>query len=562
MSALPRFSRDIAGRDLAAALVVVVMLVPQSLAYAQLAGLPLQAGLYASVLPMIAYAVFGSSTTLSVGPVAVMSLMTAAALGRLVPPGDPTYFVLAAALALLSGGFLFLAGCLRLGLIANLMSHPVVAGFMSGAAILIILGQLKTLLGMQGEGETAIELALSLLAHRHSVHLPTAVFGTTVLALLWLIPRLIQRFGARLRVRQSALDLARRLTPVGLVIGAIAVTSLLTLADRHGIKVVGAIPGGMPGLAVPMPGLDRLTELLMPALSIALIGFVESVSVAQSLGLRRGERIVPDAELRGLGAANIAAGLSAGFPVAGGLSRSIVNFSAGARSRMAGVYAAALMLIVVQFLTTFFASLPNTVLAAAIILPASGLIDRHTLKEAWQFSRTDASAYLGTAIGVLLLGIELGILCGVLLSIAAIVWQASAPNIVVLGRVPGSTHYRNEKRAEVITYPHILAVRIDADLFFGNAREVERRLEQEIAAHPGTAHLVLNLSAVNQIDLTALEGLRELNASLRLRGITLHLVEIKTAVLEKLERSAFLGELSRRPFRFMHEAFEGLNAGH
>lgn len=553
--------RATAGKDLAAAFVVVVMLVPQSLAYAQLAGMPLQTGLYASVLPMIAYALFGSSTTLSVGPVAVMSLMTAATLATIAPAGDPQYFVMAASLALLSGVFLFAAGLLRLGLVANLMSHPVVAGFMTGAAVLIILGQFKTLLGMDGHGETAVLLALSLLENRDSVQGPTAVMGLVVLALLWLTPHVLVSLGRRLGLPLSVVDLARRLTPVGLVVCAIVVTALFALDTRYAISVVGAIPGGMPGLTVPMPTPEAFAKLILPALSLALIGFVESVSVAQSLALRRGERISPDAELRGLGAANIAAGLSAGFPVAGGLSRSIVNFSAGAGSRLAGVYAGLLMLVVVQFMTEAFASLPNTVLAAAIILPASGLIDIHVLQQAWRYSRTDAWAYIGTAVGVLVLGIELGILCGVLFSVAAIVWQASAPHIAVLGRVPGTTNYRNQVNSDVITYPHILALRIDADLFFANARAVEQRLEQEVSARADARHLILNLSAVNQIDLTGLEGLRELNATLRARGVTLHLAEVKGPVLEKLEQSALIDELARKPFRFMHDAFVGLNAG-
>jgi SulP family sulfate permease len=553
--------RATAGKDLAAAFVVVVMLVPQSLAYAQLAGMPLQAGLYASVLPMIAYAVFGSSSTLSVGPVAVMSLMTAATLANIAPAGDPQYFVLAASLALLSGLFLFAGGLLKLGLVANLMSHPVVAGFMTGAAVLIILGQIKTLLGMEGHGETAVLLAVSLVENRGTVQGPTALMGLIVLALLWSTPRALVVLGRRFGVALAVIDLARRLTPVGLVVCAIFFTALFALDSRYAIPVVGAIPGGMPGLTVPMPAPEAFAKLLLPALSLALIGFVESVSVAQSLALRRGERISPDAELRGLGAANIAAGLSAGFPVAGGLSRSIVNFSAGAGSRLAGVYAGLLMLIVVQFMTKAFASLPNTVLAAAIILPASGLIDLHVLQQAWRYSRTDAWAYIGTAVGVLVLGIELGILCGVLFSVAAIVWQASAPHIAVLGRVPGTTNYRNQVNAEVITYPHILALRIDADLFFANARAVEQRLEQEVSARAEARHLILNLSAVNQIDLTGLEGLRELNATLRARGVTLHLAEVKGPVLEKLKQSVLIDELARKPFRFMHDAFVGLNAG-
>ena len=550
------------GRDFTAALIVVVMLVPQSLAYAQLAGMPLQSGLYASVLPMIAYAVFGSSTTLSVGPVAVISLMTATALAGIGAEDSSTYLLLAAWLALISGGVLMLAGALRLGFVANLMSHPVVAGFMTGAAILIVLGQLKTLLGMEGEGETALQLGWSLLQHVHTVHTPTAMLGACLLLLLWSVPRLVFLLGRRVRASDRTLDLSRRLTPVVLIMLSIIVMTTLGLDRSHGITVVGAIPAGLPDPGITLPSRVQLEALLLPALSIGLIAFVESVSVAQSLAMRRGERIDPNAELRGLGAANLAAGLSAGFPVAGGLSRSIVNFSAGARTRMAGVYAALLMLAVVAFLTRAFSQLAHTVLAAAIILPALGLVDLRILREAWAFSRSDAWAYIGTAVGVMVLGIEIGILCGVIFSLATIQWRASNPHVAEIGRVPGTTHYRNVKRSDVVTYPHVLAIRVDGDFFFGNVRPVTMQIEQALAARPGVTHLVLDLSAVNRIDLTGLEGLRELNRSLRARQVTLHLAEVKGPVLDRLECSHLPQELARNPFRFLHEAFVALDAAH
>lgn len=554
--------RDAFGRDFTAALIVVVMLVPQSLAYAQLAGMPLQSGLYASVLPMIAYAIFGSSTTLSVGPVAVISLMTATALSGLEIADPAAYWLLSAWLALISGAVLMLSGLLRLGFVANLMSHPVVAGFMTGAAVLIVLGQFKTLLGMQAAGDTAFELGRSLLQHRHTIHVPTATLGLGVLLLLWLLPQVILRLGQRLRVPDRSLDLVRRMTPVMLIVLSVIVTITFDLDTRHGISVVGIIPQGLPELGVAMPSRAQLEALLLPALSIGLIGFVESVSVARSLGMRRGERIDPNAELRGLGASNLAAGLSGGFPVAGGLSRSIVNFSAGARTRMAGVYAALLMLAVVAFLTSAFSQLAHAVLAAAIIVPALGLVDTKILREAWVFSRSDAWAYIGTAVGVMVLGIEIGILCGVIFSLASLQWQASNPHLAEIGRVPGTTHYRNVKRSNVVTYPHVLAIRIDGDFFFGNVRPVTARLEQALLARPGVTHLVLDLSAVNRVDLTGLEALRELNFSLRARRVTLHLAEVKGPVLDALERSHFLQELSRAPFRFLHDAFVALDAAH
>ncbi len=556
-----KYSKYLAGRDLGAALVVVVMLVPQSLAYAQLAGMPLQAGLYASILPLVAYAVFGSSSTLSVGPVAVISLMTASALAGLAPPGGAEYLLLATWLALLSGAMLLLAGCLRMGFVANLMSHSVIAGFMTGAAILIVLGQLKPLWGLQGQGDTALELALSLFKHRASLHLPTAIVGTGALVFLWLLPRVTWHVGQRLGVSVNVLDLARKLAPLLLVFGAIALTSILDLAQRFEFTVVGHIPAGLPSIGIQLPQRAQLAALILPAFIIGMIGFVESVSVAQSLATRRRERIDPNAELRGLGAANIAAAFSGGFPVTGGLSRSIVNFSAGARTPLAGVYAAGLMLGVVSFLTGAFAQLPTAVLAAAIIIPVFGLIDVSVLRHAWGYARADAWAYLGTALGVLGLGIELGILLGVGISVTTIVWQASVPHIAEIGRLPGTVHYRNTKRAQVITYPHLLALRIDADLFFANTRPVERAIEAALSGRPEITQLVLDLSGVNHIDLTALEGLRELNRNLRTRGVSLSLAEVKGPVLDRLQRSTLLDELAQAPFRFTHDAFLALNAG-
>lgn len=557
---LARYDAHTAGRDLGAAVVVVVMLVPQSLAYAQLAGMPLQTGLYASILPLVAYALFGTSSALSVGPVAVISLMTATALSGLTVAGSAEYLMLAAWLALLSGAMLLVAGYLRMGFAANLMSHPVIAGFMTGAAVLIVLGQLKPLLGMQGHGDTALELARLLFAQRASVHGLTALMGCGALLLLWLLPRAIRWLGARLDLRAGMVDIGRKLSPVVLVVVAITVTAGLDLDRRFELAVVGHIPSGLPRLGLGLPSAAQFQSLLLPAFIIGLIGFVESVSVAQSLAIQRRERIDPNAELRGLGAANIAAAISGGFPVTGGLSRSIVNFSAGARTPLAGVFAALMMLGVVNFLTAAFAHLPNAVLAAAIIIPVLGLIDISVLKHAWGYARADAWAYLGTALGVMGLGIELGIMLGVVISVTTIVWQASMPHIAEIGRVDGTSHYRNVKRADVITYPHLLALRVDADLFFANARPVENAIQAAVAARAGTAHLVLDLSAVNHIDLTGLEGLRELNRHLQASGVTLHLAEVKGPVLDRLERTEFLAELAQPPFRFTHDAFVALNA--
>ncbi len=550
---LKNYDCRLAWGDFTAALIVVVMLVPQSLAYAQLARMPLEAGLYASIFPLIAYAIFGSSSTLSVGPVAVISLMTATSLAAFGPVEPHAYLLLAAWLALLSGLMLFAAGILRLGFVANLISHPVLAGFMSGAAVLIILGQLKPLLGMDGTGTTALALAQSLYRHRASVSWPTAYLGMTCVALLVLLPRLLRRLSG-----PQSRDVVVRLVPLLLVVLATLTTAYWELDIAQGVAVVGNIPASLPPLGMEHISLEQLRALLLPAFALGLIGFVESVSVAQALGARRKERIAPDAELRGLGAANIAAALSGGFPVTGGLSRSVVNFSAGARTPGAGVFTALMMLMVVTTMTQLFARLPICVLAAAIIVPVAGLIDTATLRHAWRYSPIEAVAYLGTACGVLTVGIELGILLGVAISVLAMLWQASRPHIAEIGRVPGTVHYRNVKRAEVETVPEILAMRIDGDIFFANIRPITDEVLRLANGREKLAHVVLDMSAVNRIDLTGLEGLQTLLGNLAAREVLLSLAEVKGPILDSLRGSTLMENLGPRVYRFTHDAIAAL----
>ena len=555
---LRSYSPTRAAGDLSAALVVVIMLVPQGLAYAQLAGVPPQTGLYASILPLVAYALFGSSSTLAVGPVAVTSLMTAAALAQLTPVGSPEYAVLAGWLALLSGVMLFVAGMLRLGFIANLMSDSVVVGFISGASVLIVLGQLKSLFGMQGGGHTALEIMRSLYAERASVNMTTTIVGSAALGMLVICQYRLGALLVKLKLSVERANLVVKLAPLFIVVVATMVSAMGNLHADHGLVVVGTISAGLPAFGLRALKPDELRALLMPALTIGLIGFVGSVSTAQSLGFRRHERIAPNDELRGLGAANIAAALSGGFPVTGGLSRSIVNYNAGAQTPIAGIYAALLMACVLLTLTGWFAPLPTTVLAATIIVPAISLIDLSRLAHAWRCARSDAWALIGTALGVIVCGVEIGIAVGIAISIGNVLWQVSRPHIAKLGRVPGTEQYLNVDRAEVETNPAVLILRIDENIFFANVRAVEDRILAALTEHPAVADLVLDLSAVNFIDYTALERLIELNRNLRGNGLTLHLARVKGPVMDRLARSDLLNELSGQVFRFVHEALTAL----
>lgn len=541
--------------DLTAGFIVTVMLIPQSLAYAMLAGLPPQAGLYASILPIVAYAALGSSMTLAVGPVAVASLMTASALAPLAAPGSAEYVVLATQLALLSGLMLLGFGILRLGFMAHFLSHPVISGFITGSAILIAVGQLPHLLGVRVAASGVFDRLAGLAGALPETRPATLAIGLASLLFLLGARRLVTPRLVRLGVSPATATLLTRLAPMLAVILSTAIVAAFGLDRRAGVSVVGDVPAGLPSFTLSLPGIDALQQLWLPALLISLVGFVESVSVGQSLALRRRQRIEPDRELLGLGAANVASALSGGFPVTGGFSRSVVNFDAGARTPLAGVISAVLMAIVLFGLTGLFRYLPHAVLAATIIVAVTSLVDVQALRQAWRYDRADGLSLLATAAGVVLLGVEGGILLGVALSLGVLVWRSSRPHIAVIGRVPGTEHFRNVERHDVQTVPGLLAVRIDESLYFANATAVDDRIEALLARHPGTRRVLLACSAVNQLDATALEVLAQMESRLAGRGIELVLAEVKGPVMDRL-RSTDLGErLRERIYLSVHDAF-------
>lgn len=552
---LRHYQRPWLGGDVTAGLIVTVMLIPQSLAYAMLAGLPPAAGLYASLLPLIAYALLGSSRTLAVGPVAVASLMTASALAPLASPGSPEYGALAVTLALLSGLMLVAFGLLRLGFLAYFLSHPVISGFISGSAVLITVGQLKYLLGVSLPGGSFLATITALAQKLPEANRMTALMGLVSLVLLFAARRWLARLLMRLGLSAKTGDLIAKLAPMLIVIGATAFVAHTRADISAGVSVVGAVPSGLPSLSLPSLTLPSLQALWLPALLISLVGFVESVSVAQSLAIKRGQRISPDRELLGIGAANLASAVSGGYPVTGGFARSVVNFSAGAHTPGAGVISAVLMAVVIAGFTGWFYFLPHAVLAATIIVAVLSLIDWHTLKEAWHYDRADAFSLLLTFAGVLLLGVEEGILLGVALSLAALVWRSSHPHMAVVGRVPGTEHFRNIARHQTETLPGLIALRVDESLYFANARVLEEKIEALVQSHPDTRCILLILSAVNQLDTTALSALTEMESSLAARNILLQFAEVKGPVLDRL-RDTPLGErLRERIFLSTHQAF-------
>ena len=552
-----RYNRQTLTSDLVAAMIVTIMLIPQSLAYALLAGLPPEVGLYASVLPLIAYAIFGTSTALAVGPVAVVSLMTATAVGRLAAEGTADYASAAILLATLSGLMLLVMGVLRLGFVANFLSHPVVSGFITASGIIIATGQLGGLLGISAKGQTLPEIVQSLASSLGDTNFYTLAVGLTALGLLFWIRTDLKHWLRRLSVPDGIAKVLVRAGPVFVVFLTMAASALFELGAR-GVALVGAVPQGLPMLSVPSFDLETVQALLVPALIISIVGFVESISVAQTLAAKRRERIEPNQELIGLGASNLAAAIGGGYPVTGGFARSVVNFDAGAATPAAGAFTAVGIALATLLLTPFLAILPKATLAATIVIAVLTLVDFSILKRAWSYSRADFLAVLTTILGTLLLGVETGISLGVGTSILVFLYRSSRPHAAIVGQVPGTEHYRNVLRHKVDTVPGLLSIRIDESLYFANARYLEDLIYNRVAADPAVKDVVLMCSAVNAIDMSALESLEAIQHQLADMGVRLHLSEVKGPVMDRLEGTEFLEHLSGRVYLSQHQAVQAI----
>ena len=527
---LRHYRRSMLTGDISAGFVVAMMMIPQGMAYALVAGLPPVVGIYASIVPPLLYALFGSSMTQSVGPMAITSLMTATVLAPLAVAGSALHMVLAAQLALISGAVLLVCGLLRLGFVANFFSRPVMSGFTIGAAVVIAWGQVEPLLG----------------GPLQQVHPASAMVGIGSLALLLLARSFLAGGLQRLGLNATTADVGARLAPMLLVVGATLLVALLNLGAA-GVQLTGAVPSGLPGLNLATSP-QHWRALVQPALLIGFVIFLISMSAAQTLALKRQEKLQSNYELVGLGVANIGSALTGGFPVTGSISRSAVNFSAGANTPLASIITAVLLAVALVAPTGWLALLPLPALAATIIVAVLGMLELSTLRTAWRYDRSDALALLATAGGVVVLGIEAGVVIGVVLSMANLIWRASRPHIAVLGRIVGSEHFRNIERYAAETVPDVLMLRIDANLFFGNVEAVNERIEEELTAHPQTCHLVLVMTAVSSIDTSALFGLAELNMSLKGRAIGLHLAEVKGPVMDRLKDSDLPALLNGRIF--------------
>jgi len=548
---LRHYQRGDLSHDLVAGLVTAILLVPQGMAFAILAGLPAQVGLYASILPPVIYALFGSSRTLAVGPVSVAAIMVAHALATHATP--ETYLAQAVALALMSGLILLAMGALRLGVLVSLLSHPVLSGFTSAAAVVIIASQIGNLTGLKVADLSALSnLAVS--------GLQPAILALALISIggLLLMGRPLERGLTRIGFAAKQAQLIGRGGP--LVVVVLATGTALIPALNHLIPMVGAIPAGLPSFSFGFLGQARWIDLLPSAVLIALVGYVESIAIAKALAHRRRQSVAPNQELLALGAANIGAAFTGGMPVAGGFSRTMVNFNAGARTQMAGLITAGLVGLVALTLTGLLQYIPKAALAAIIVVAVARLIDFAALKQALHYDRLDAAVILATFAGVLALGIEPGLMAGIGASLLLYVWRTRQPHIAVLGRIVGSEQFRNVARHSVSTSPELLLVRVDENLNFANAEYLEQTLSDLVGAQPQVRHLVLIASGVNHIDSSALSTLEKLVVSLRDAGVTLHLAEIKGPVRDRLQRTALPALIHPgRLFASTHQAMAELS---
>ena len=554
------YDRSTLTNDLVAALIVTIMLIPQSLAYALLAGLPPEMGLYASMLPIIFYAIFGTSRALAVGPVAVVSLLTVAAVSKIAVPGTSEYILAAITLAFLSGLILFALGLFRLGFLANFLSHPVIAGFITATGIIIAVSQLKNILGIDAHGHTIPDLSRSLAHNLSGLNWITAVIGVVTTGFLFWVRKGLLPLLDSLGVAPRIASIIVKAGPIAAIVATTLVVWFFDLTAK-GVQVVGDVPKGLPPFTMPSLSMDMWSNLIGAAILISIIGFIESVSVAQTLAAKKRQRIDPDQELIGLGAANLGASLTGGFPVTGGFSRSVVNYDAGADTPAAGAYTAIGLAGASLFLTPLIFHLPKATLAATIIVAVLSLVDFSVLKKTWHHSKADFAAVISTISITLLMGVELGVSAGVTVSILIHLYKSSRPHMAIVGQVPKTEHYRNILRHDVLTDPKILTIRVDESLYFANTRYLEDRIYDEVAQQLELQHVVLMCSAVNTIDMSALQSLEAINERLYAGGVTFHFSELKGPVMDQLSATGFLDVLSGEVFLSQHNAQTTLRVG-
>jgi SulP family sulfate permease len=524
------YKKEYLSGDLSAGLTVGVMLVPQGMAYSMLAGLPPIYGLYASTIPLIIYAIFGTSRQLAVGPVAMVALLVSSGVGALADLGSAEFVGLAILLALMVGVIQFLMGVFRFGFIVNFLSHPVIAGFTSAAALIIGFSQLKHLLGISIPRGKVHETIINVVENFNQINLPTLALGGTAILIILAIKRMKRRIPAPLIV-------------VVLGILAVYLFNLTTI----GVKIVGDVPSGFPFFSLPSVDLNALQILLPTALTISFVSFMESIAVAKAIQKKHKDyEIDNNQELIGLGLSNIVGSFFKSFPVTGGFSRTAVNDQAGAKTGLAAIISAILVTLTLLFLTDYFYNLPTAILSAIIMVAVFGLIDIKEAKHLWKTDKKDFSLFMITAIGTLILGIEEGILLGAALSLLVVIYTISYPHIATLGRSSDKHIYRNLKRFDdVEPVPQTLIVRLDARLYFANINYFKDFVWKELKRYPDTKTFILDAKAINGLDSSGVHFLTDFIEELQDRGITFFIVDVKGIVRDVLSRSglmAIIGE--------------------
>ncbi len=522
--------------DLSAGLTVGIMLIPQGMAYAMIAGLPPIYGLYAATIPLVIYALFGTSRQLAVGPVAMVSLLTATGVSALAEAGTETYITWAISLAFLVGIFQFALGVFRMGFLVNFLSHPVISGFTSAAALIIGFSQLKHLLGIDIPRTHHIhEILLHALEKSSEIHGITLALGLSGIALILILRRINRAIPA----------------PLLAVLFGILLVSTLGLDEAYGVKIVGDIPEGLPQFSMPIPAFSEMRILLPMALTIALVGFMESIAVAKALQSKhRDYKIDANQELIGLGLANIGGSFFSSYPVAGGFGRTAVNDQAGAKTGLAAVISSLVVVLTLLFFTPYFYHLPKAILASIIMVAVSGLIDLKEARHLWRSDRRDFAMLLVTFLATLSLGIEQGIGIGVLLSLVMVIYRTTRPHVAILGRIPGTPFYRNIDRfTDLEIREDVLILRFDAQLYFANTNFFRNKIEEFTEERQGQLKaVIISADSMNNIDSSGIHALEEVAYELKKKGIHLFLVGVKGPVRDALERSGFTQKLGEDHF--------------
>ncbi|MFO8231907.1 MAG: solute carrier family 26 protein [Longimonas sp.] len=545
---LTQYSADHLKSDLSAGLTVGVMLIPQGMAYALIAGLPPIYGLYASLIPLLGYAIFGTSRQLAVGPVAIVSLLVAASVGPMAD-GDPDrYIMLTLMLTVMVGVFQLAMGLLRFGFLVNFLSHPVLSGFTSAAALVIGLSQLKHLLGVDIERSNYIhEILWSAAQQWEAIHLPTVVLGVIGIAILVALKRWSKAIPGALVV---------------VVLGTGAIW--LTGGNEAGVSIVEEVPSGLPSFVIPAFSWADMQALIPGALTISLIGFMESIAVAKVYARRNGYSLDANKELVGLGVANVAGAFFQSYPTTGGFSRTAVNAEAGAKTNVAGIISAVVIALTLLFLTPLFYYMPNAILASIVMVAVAGLVDWKEAMYLWRVDRRDLALMALTFVATLTLGIEEGILAGVIVSLIAIIYQSATPHTAIMGRLPDSTTYRNLKRSpDAITRSDVMIVRMDAALYFANVSTFKDLVSDIDMNNDALRAIVIDMYPVNRVDSTAAHALHEIIEMCHENSINLYLAGLKGPVHDVLSRAGVVHELGpNHLFYEVHEAVQAAESAH